>query len=127
MKLFRLSVILMFSVIFGNNFCVAQKSNTNQPEQYLPHKVASSANQNRSFSKKAVNSKKNKRVAETGDVFSDKEKNARALTAKKSRQSGKGSLTKEQIKRRREARVAEIKEKNKKKKKVRRVQKKSIP
>lgn len=118
MKSFKLIVVIVLSFVLGNQISYSQSKNTKNSEQYMPTEAVSQKSNRNGYSKKNRKTNKVIKGAETDQLFSDKEKKARALTAQKSKQSGKRKLTKEQNERRIEERVRAIKENNKKKKKV---------
>ncbi|AXT53678.1 hypothetical protein D1818_23675 [Aquimarina sp. BL5] len=117
MKSFKLILFLFFSLVLGSQVVTAQQTNTNAPEQYLPNSVKS-----KSIARTKVQTKgKNTNIvntSETAKLYSKKEKEARALTARKSKESGKGNITAEQAAKKRDARIAAIIEANKTKKKT---------
>ncbi|WP_378176070.1 hypothetical protein [Aquimarina sp. SS2-1] len=117
MKLVKSIILSFFFLVLGNQMSVAQQTDTNKPEQYLPNavNVKSSARMDGKTKRKStpvVN------TSETSKLYSIKEKESRALTAKKSKELGKGNITPQEAKRQREARVAAIIEANKTKKKT---------
>ncbi|MBQ4805386.1 hypothetical protein J8L88_21170 [Aquimarina sp. MMG015] len=108
MKTFKIIILLFFSFVLGNQNSVAQKSDKSKSEQFIPDQVDSKSIKR---ANRTVNS------SDKTSLYSEREKTARALTAKKSKNSGKPSLTSEEAKRRIESRVAEIKQENKTKRK----------
>lgn len=118
MKSFKLVIILIFSFVFGNQISYSQSKNAKGSEQYIPTEVASKTSKRAGYSKKNSKVAKASKGVEADQLFSDKQKKNRALTAQKSKQSGKIKLTKEQNEKRIEERVRAIKESNKKKKKT---------
>ncbi|WP_299441859.1 hypothetical protein [uncultured Aquimarina sp.] len=115
MKSFKLIVILVFSLLCGNNFVSAQQHNSDGNEK----STATSTSVNNS---KKVKTKKSKtstiKTDETIKLHSKSERDARALTAQKTKKSGKGNIPPEKAKKEREARIAAIIEANKTKKKT---------
>ncbi|GAA0733767.1 hypothetical protein GCM10009430_48210 [Aquimarina litoralis] len=118
MKSFKLIIVFVFSIFLGNHIGYSQNKNADDSEEYIPKGVATRTKKNAGFSKGKMNKANRANGSDRDAIFSDKEKNARALTAQKSRKSGKVKLTKEQAKKRIEERVRAIKEENKRKKKT---------
>lgn len=116
MKSVKLIIILVFSLLCGNNFVNAQQHDSDGNENTTTKSVSTS-----SKSKAKVKAKKNHSIvntAETAKLHSKSEKEARALTAQKTKSSGKGNIPPEQAKKERAARIAAIIEANKTKKKT---------
>ncbi|MFD2564867.1 hypothetical protein [Aquimarina rubra] len=117
MKTFKLIMLSLFFLGLGNHKTIAQQTDRSKPEQYLPNSVKP-----KSAAKSKVQTKGKNidlvNTSETAKLYSKEEKEARALTARKSKESGKGNITPEQARRQREARIAAIIEANKTKKKT---------
>ncbi|WP_299902658.1 hypothetical protein [uncultured Aquimarina sp.] len=118
MKSFKLIIVFVFSIVLGNHIGYSQNKNAKNAEEYIPKEVVSRTKSSPGFSKQKMSKTNRANGLERDAIFSDKEKNARALTAQKSKKSGKAKLTKEQARKRREERVRAIKEENKRKKKT---------
>ncbi len=128
MKSLKLIIVLVFSIVCGNNFVNAQQNNSdgnkNSPAVSVQNGNTSARSVNKTKNgknKKAKTKKNNLRKVNTDETLnlrSKSEREARALTAEKTRKSGKGNIPPERAKKERAARIAAIIEANKTKKKT---------
>ncbi|WP_405205997.1 hypothetical protein [Aquimarina sp. LLG6339-5] len=112
MKIFKIIILFFFFLVLGNQNSVAQKSDKSKSEQFIPDQVDS-----KFIKRTARSANKTANSSDKTNLYSEREKTARALTAKKSKSSGKPRLTSEEAKMRIESRVAAIKQENKTKRK----------
>lgn len=123
MKSFKLIVILVCFLLCGSNFMNAQQLDASNSEQPVPNQVKSKTT-TKAKAKARVRAKAQNRPVkavnknETKKLQSKSQKAARALTAKKTKDSGKGNIPPEKAKKERAARIAAIIETNKTKKKT---------
>jgi len=123
MKSIKLIIILVFSIVCGNNFANAQQNNSDGNKNTPAVSVENGNTAARSVNKtKKTKTKKNTlrkvNTKETINLRSKSERDARALTAEKTKKSGKGNIPPERAKKERAARIAAIIEANKTKKKT---------